>query len=470
MSNMRNLGSINLPRQSNHASENSHEHVTTIAALATAPGKGAVAVIRVSGPDAAHVLAGLLPTRDKFPIRRATLAKVYDYHQEVIDEVLVIYFHGPASFTGEDSFEIHPHGSPFIVQKLLARLYELGCTPAKPGEFTRRAFLNGKMDLTAAEGIQQLVDSNSEHQWKAARQLASGILKDHIEALRADIIGAMAYLEARIDFPDEGDVKGVELDPIVDKVKAIDSSLVALEKSYDSGKIASSGLTVALIGAPNRGKSSLMNAILKKNRAIVTDIAGTTRDYIEESCLVNGRLIRLIDTAGIRKTEETVEKIGVTASQEILKSADVVLFVSALDVEGAEDTTYLEGIDDAKIIRVVNKYDLNFHYEPKPGEFPVSCISGAGLESLKAELSARVDRSVATIGNQAFISTPRHLHAIRQARKALQGFFAGNEDGAFDEMLAFELQSAVSQLSSVIGSVDHEDLLDKIFSDFCVGK
>ncbi|SMF66691.1 tRNA uridine-5-carboxymethylaminomethyl(34) synthesis GTPase MnmE [Pseudobacteriovorax antillogorgiicola] len=446
-----------------------------IAALASGQGAAAVSIIRISGACTFSMLAPFFPKRDEFPEREMTLSSFVDPETgDVVDELMLALFAGPRSFTGEDSAELFCHGGPYIVNRILKSLFQHGCRPAEPGEFTKRAFLNGKVDLTAAEGIRELVEAGSHQQWLAARQLATGRLGQVIEQLRIEIIGAMAYLEARIDFPDEGDTQGVALDHVSDRVKQVLTRVEALQNSYDSGRVASSGLMVTIIGAPNMGKSSLMNALLDKERAIVTDIAGTTRDYLEERCLVKGRLIRLVDTAGIRSTEEVVEKIGVGAAVKLAHEADLVIILTAANASQDELTYFQEAIaavPTEKCIPVINKIDQvsnDFDFEDKA--LKISCKTGDGIELLRSDIAARVDGFVGNLKEEPFITSARHATALEDCKSFLLRFFSGIEDGLYEEMLAFELQHAIRALSSIIGDVEHDDLLDRIFSEFCVGK
>lgn len=444
-----------------------------IAALASAPGSGAVSIIRLSGTYTFEALSLCIDLDSVLP-REMTLAGFKDPEsRDVVDQLMVCFFVAPRSFTGENSAELYCHGGSYIVQRILGVLYKLGCRPADPGEFTKRAFLNGKMDLTAAEGVRELVEASTHQQWLAARQLATGRLGLYIEDLRKDVVGAMAYLEARIDFPDEGDTQGVELDHVRSRIAEVSKQLDCLADSFDSGRVASSGLTVAILGAPNMGKSSLMNALLDKERAIVTDIAGTTRDYLEERCLVKGRLIKLVDTAGIRETTETVEQIGVQAAINLAKDADVIITLASVQATPEElqyFSAIMESIPSDKCIAVINKLDLMPDIERHPETLYISCETGEGLDHLRLNIASRVDHHVDRLRDEPFITSARHKLAIDDAKSYLDKFFSGLDEGLYEEMLAFELQHAVRSLSSIIGDVDHDDLLERIFSEFCVGK
>lgn len=446
----------------------------TIASLASGSGLAAVSIIRISGPDSFRVLAGLTKSTKSIEPRSMILASIIDpENSDVIDESMLTCFVGPHSFTGEDSVEVFCHGGPYIVNRILSVLYRQGCRPAEPGEYTRRAFLNGKLDLTAAEGIRELVEAGSHQQWLAARQLATGRLGQYIQDLRREIVGAMAFLEARIDFPDEGDTQGVALDHVKERVSSVSAQVKRLQDSYSNGRVASSGLMVAIAGAPNMGKSSLMNSLLDKDRAIVTDIAGTTRDYIEERCIVKGRLIRLVDTAGIRSTEEVVEKIGVESSLKLAREADLVLVLVAANASESEQKFFSDAtksLPEEKCLRVVNKVDLLGGENLPNGAMGISCTSGLGLDELRDEIAKRVDSYVGQLTEEPFVTSARHMEALREAREFLDQFFSGLDEGLYEEILAFELQNAVRSLSSIIGDVEHDDLLDRIFSEFCVGK
>ena len=451
-----------------------------IAALCTAPGRGAIAVIRISGFHLQTSLQRVLPKLSWQPaeVRKMQLGPVVDSTSgAVLDDALSCFFQAPHSFTGEDTVEIYCHGGTYVVQKILQSLLAAGCRQALPGEFTQRAFLNGKLDLTAAEGIRELIEAQSDQQWKAARHLVSGKLATAIEELRASLIEASAYLEAQIDFPDEGDTSHLQLSAVDQRVAVVESKLKALQSTYASGRVARSGLKVAILGLPNMGKSTLLNTLLQQERAIVTDIAGTTRDYLEESCLIKGRLVRLIDTAGLRETDDVVEKKGVDRAFALAEQADLVLLLMAADVDPNDEayaywSEWVSRLPAERCLRVLSKVDQALPDTQNPAHFDVaiSCQTGEGLEELQDRIATAVFEHLPDPDLELIISHPRHLQAIEQTLAALQSYHQGRQDEVYEEMLAFELQRAMESLEAVIGRVDHEDVLDKIFGDFCVGK
>ncbi|MDQ3233616.1 MAG: tRNA uridine-5-carboxymethylaminomethyl(34) synthesis GTPase MnmE [Pseudobdellovibrionaceae bacterium] len=446
-----------------------------IAALSTASGASAVAMIRISGTHALPLLEKLLRRRSAAPVtpRMMMMAQFIDpLSQAVVDELMVAVFHGPASFTGEDAAELYCHGGPYIVGRLLHLLYAHGFRPAEPGEFTRRAFLHGKMDLSSAEGIKQLVEAQTEQQWLAARQLATGRFARTIEELRASVIESMAYLAARIDFPDEGDTQDVDLSMVRVRVEKVMQRIQKLEDSYGSGRVAAQGLMVTILGRPNMGKSTLLNTLLGKERAIVTEHAGTTRDYLEEPCRVRGRLIRLVDTAGVREAKDAVEKVGIARGLELAQESDLILLLNAADAEAEDlqETDRLEAqLGAERCLRVLTKADLGVPAWAK-GYLMISCQAERGLEQLEEEIVKRVDGFVGKLSEEPFVSSARHLAALQTAKADLIAYFNAEAAGHYDELLAFELQNAARALSSILGTIDVEDVLDKIFRDFCVGK
>ena len=349
-----------------------------VAALSSGRDAAAIAVVRMTGLGCLKLAEACIRfLGNRRPEHgRMRLCQVFDPEsEEVIDQPAYVFFKGPSSYTGQDSLELFLHGGPFLVGRVLSLLWACGFRPAEPGEFTRRAYLNGKMDLTGAEGIRALVEAASEQEWMAARHLASGRLRAKISGLREKVLSAMAWLEARIDFPDEAETSLVGWQDVDERIAWLRGSVAELLSSFDSGRVASQGLKVTLFGLPNAGKSTLMNTLLGQERAIVTDVPGTTRDYIEERCLVLGRLIRLTDTAGVRTSTEQVEHLGIERSLALARESDVVLSLipsdgSARDLEELKLwQQQLRG--PVPCLNVLTKADL-----PQPSWLPVE--GGAG--------------------------------------------------------------------------------------------
>ena len=448
-------------------------------ALATPLAVSAIGILRVSGRGVLGLVGSLVvgKTGGKLTCienRKMVYASVKDPDSgDIVDDVMVCFYEGPSTFTGEDMVEIFPHGSPYVTSRILQLLIKAGCRQADPGEFSRRAFLNGKMDLAAAEGVRGMTEAVSEGQWLAAREMASGRLSRHVLSLREELIKSMAFLEARIDFPDEGDTQDVGLSQVRELVEKVAVRLERLLSGFQSGRVAAEGYCVALVGAPNVGKSTLLNAFLGEQRAIVTDVAGTTRDYLEERCLLNGRLVRLVDTAGLRVSGDVVEKIGIERSLEIAKKADLVLLLQDQEDLGSEVEAAVAALPQEKLLRVWTKWDLPGVREKVPsGALAVSARHGEGLEALRGALVERVDGALASVYDegQVVMSDGRHQAAVALAKKCLEAFFGAFESGLYDECLAFELRGAAEALHSIVGRVDQDDVFDVIFSSFCVGK
>jgi tRNA modification GTPase len=457
----------------NDSSVLSHEE--PIVALATGNGPAAIAILRLTGARCHERISKILIPKSQAPTvpGRVRLCALIDpISGTAIDEPLVVFFKGPQSYTGQDTVEIFLHGGPFIIQEALRTILSQGFRLANPGEFTHRAFLNHKLDLTAAEGIKELIDATSHQQWIAARQLATGKLRATIEALRAQLIEAMAYLEAQIDFPDEDDVSDLAIGHVMSRVNSVEELLQKLVESYSGGRVASRGLRVALFGHPNAGKSTLMNELLGHERAIVSPEPGTTRDYIEAPCHIRGRLVTLVDTAGVRKAAGEIERIGIERSYEIARSADIILFLvgkDANETERAELEIWQTEFQGTASITLLTKSDLEQGFS-SPNSLAISCKKGHGIDELKSRLVAEVDSYVRPLGDEAFITSARHMSAVTNALAALAKFRKAQSDGAYEEMLAFELAQGAKALNSIVGEVHNEDVLDKIFSEFCLGK
>ncbi len=451
----------------------------TIAALSSGSQGGAVAVIRVSGSLAWALTGPFLTTKTDHPTPRHMFRGEFQTtgtEGEVLDDVLYCFFPAPHSFTGENVVEIYCHGGPYIISEILKSLYRVGVLAAQPGEFTKRALLRGKLDMTTAEGIKDLVEAQTKQQWISGRQLYSGRLKNEIISLRASTIEAMAWLEAMIDFPDEGDTQSVALKDVYTRVNSVEIRMKALLRSYDNGHVASQGLMVCLVGAPNAGKSTLLNSLIGKQRAIVSPEAGTTRDYIEERCLIDGRLIRLVDTAGIRHTKNAIEAQGVLLSRELASQSDIILSLVASDSspsEREEIDNVLSAYSNKNVLRILTKSDLSTP-QWATNMLPISCITEHGMDQLRQTLSNAVDACLSHLDEEPFLTSTRQKECVQSAIDALEKFYAMSHNqstqNSAHELLAFELQEVARRLSEIIGDVSNDDILDKVFRDFCIGK
>ena len=433
----------------------------TIYALSSAPGRAGVAVVRVSGPDAAGAVRAL--TGKPLPVpRNAVLARFSDASAAAIDRGLLLYFEAPASFTGEDMAEFHIHGGRATVEALLAALAAVGLRAAEPGEFTRRAVENGKLDLTQAEAVADLIDAETGAQRRQALRQYDGILSDLYERWRQELIRATAWAEAAIDFPDE------ELPPdtLTRAHAPILEILQEIQKHLDDsarGETLREGLCLTVIGPPNAGKSSLVNALARRDVAIVAETAGTTRDVVEVRLDLGGYLVTLADTAGLRHTMEAVEAEGVRRALARAQSADLVLLL--LD-GSAEDPMAGLPANTRADLTVWNKADLP--WPAKRSGPAVSLKTGQGLDALVAVLAARVRDRLEAPGEAPVLTRKRHRHALEQAARALESALAA--PAGHPELLAEDLRLALRALGRITGRVDIEELLDVVFKDFCIGK
>lgn len=442
----------------------------TIAAIATPPGRGGIAVLRLSGPAAmalaAHV-AGTLPAP-----RHASLRLLRDAAGEVIDNALVLPFPGPRSFTGEDVVEFQLHGSPVIADLLLERLISLGAREAGPGEFTRRAFMNGRLDLAQAEAVADLVASASTAAARAALRSLEGEFSAAVHGLVEALTLLRVRLEAGLDFPEEG------LDAFTDPALAGElqdllGRLAVLRAAADRGRVLRDGLTLVIAGAPNAGKSSLLNRLAGYEAAIVTDMPGTTRDLVREDILIDGMPVRVVDTAGLRDSADHVEAEGIRRARDAMRRADLVLLVEDCSKTG-EPKAELALPDDVPVLRVRNKIDLA---GLAPGEardsagndvLRLSALTGAGIELLRERLKALAGYADGAEGS--FAARRRHLDALDRAAVRLQEAGALLAGGRAVELAAEELRLTQAALAEITGAFTTEDLLGRIFSEFCIGK
>lgn len=441
----------------------------TIFALASGSGRAGVAVVRVSGPAAGAVLLALAPSLTALPpareLRRVNLFESESSPPALIDDAMAVFFQGPASFTGEDVVEFHVHGGMAVLDSLFASLVRLGCRPAEAGAFSRRAFLNGKMDLTSVEAVADLVDAETEAQRRQALTQLGGALARLYDGWRDSLIKAMAFAEARIDFAEED----IPDDLRCRSFEAIAGVLRDLEAHLEDGGVGERirrGVRIALTGAPNVGKSSLLNRLARRDAAIVSDIAGTTRDVIEVPMDLGGYAVTVVDTAGLRETGDAVEQEGVRRARAAAADADLRICL-------VDATAPLSPDPGADGLLVVNKTDLapNWKTNDLPGDaVGISAKSGEGMDALLAVLTDRVRTLTASSHSETPpLTRARHRSALEACRTALQRIVSAGADGA-EDLMAEDLRLAAEALGRLTGRIDVEDVLDRIFRDFCIGK
>lgn len=438
----------------------------TIAALATAPGTGALAVIRVSGPDALRVVQGCIGGRALQP-RLATLVRVRDARGCVVDECVATWFAGPASFTGEDTVELSCHGGMLVTRRVLERLLECGARPAEPGEFSRRAFENGKLDLTQAEAVMDIISAGSDLALRAAQNQLQGAIGSQVEAAADVLINVAAHVEAYIDFPEE-DIAPDTTESLLAQLDEVEAMLRRLLATADEGRLLREGVRTAIVGAPNVGKSSLLNMLLGYERAIVSSTAGTTRDTIEESVALGGLRLRLIDTAGLHESADAIECAGMERSRRAGAEADLLLEVA--DVTAPRCPIDLPETG-AHHLLVLNKCDLPAHadWAGVTSAIRISCAAGTGREELEDAVEQLFLRESGERDSLAAINT-RHRHALVQALEYLAAARAALLAGESPEFVDVDLRAALDALGSITGRIDIDDILTRVFSTFCLGK
>ncbi len=449
----------------------------TIAAIATPAGSGGVGIVRVSGAAASDVATAVFrgaKTTATWHSHQLYAGHLVDTHAARLDAGLAVLMRGPNSYTGEDVLELHCHGSPLVLRAVLAVVLQAGARAARPGEFTKRAFLNGRIDLAQAEAVADLIGARSPAAAAAALTQLDGKLSTTLNELRSGIIASKALLEVQIDFSDED----VHIDPrqIAEQVAQSCQRLDGLIVTYERGRVLREGLRVALIGKPNVGKSSLMNALLGVDRAIVTAVAGTTRDTIEESLAFDGIPIVLIDTAGLRRdSNDTIEQIGMRRTQAALAQADVVVVVldGSQSLDAADQAVLTATLDSRRVV-ALNKTDLGVCADATTQivDLPsvaISATRGTGLDQLRRAVVAQVradDRSA----DDLLITNARHAAALVAARRSLDLVLQSLRDGQPPDVVAVDVQDAIDHVGEITGLVSNEEVLDHIFSQFCIGK
>jgi tRNA modification GTPase len=444
--------------------------MSTIAALATAPGQGAIAVIRISGPLAFSIAQKIFSRPiQNFKSHTAHYGHILKADGSSLDAVLLLLMKGPNSYTGEDSIEISCHGGQLMTRKVLQRIFEAGASPAQPGEFSLRAYLNGKIDLAQAEAVQTLIAAKNELALEQAEKQLEGALSKKISSFQKEITEIAAILEAWVDFPEEG-LEFATMEEIIHSLEKVVLKMEQLQTTFHEGKILHEGLSLCLLGSPNVGKSSLMNALLGFDRAIVTEIAGTTRDVLQEDLRLGQLHFKLIDTAGIRETEEVVEKEGIRRSQMAMKEADLILLLLDASKElDAQDLQLLDLAPKEKTIVVWNKTDL-----AKPScaisSIEISAKEKTGLDKLKAAVEELIWKRGAPSKEEVLITNLRHFEALSSSIIACQTAIKGLKEGISAEFVAADMRAALHALGSIIGANVTEDILSAIFSKFCLGK
>ncbi|MBV9988900.1 MAG: tRNA uridine-5-carboxymethylaminomethyl(34) synthesis GTPase MnmE [Chitinophagaceae bacterium] len=450
----------------------------TIVALATPPGIGAIGVIRVSGPNAFDVVNSLFPSKDLHAQASHTLHVGYlKDGSTVLDEVVLSLFKAPKSYTGEDVIEISSHGSPFVQENIIRAITGRGVRMAKPGEFTQRAFLHGKMDLTQAEAVADLIASNTEASRRTALHSMRGGFSSDLQQLREQLIRFSALIELELDFSQE-DVEFADRSQLQQLITQLTDSTQQLLSSFQLGNAIRNGVQVAIIGKPNAGKSTLLNTLLNENRAIVSDIAGTTRDTIEEVLNIDGVLFRLIDTAGIREhSYDVIESLGIEKSLEKMRAANLVLYLfdvndtSSISLQQVVEAFEKENISYLLIGNKLDREDPSVHkkFALFPGAIFISAKTHAHIDELKkALLAAAVTGDIQ--GESTIVTNARHYEALQKLSAALADVQRGLHDKLPGDLLALDIRQCLHYLGTITGQITNEDQLDFIFSKFCIGK
>lgn len=455
--------------------------MSTIAAISTAPGIGGIGIIRISGDECFNVLEKIFKQRNPQKIENIKgytikFGNIIDENKNIIDEVLVSYFKAPKSYTAENMCEINSHGGVVIMNKILDLCIKNGAEMAEPGEFTKRAFLNGRMDLSQAEAVIDVINAKTDKEAKISLEQLEGNLSQKITQIRKIIISIMADIEATIDYP-EYDLEEITNNRILNTLNEVDDLLDLLEKSFYNGKILREGIKVAIIGRPNAGKSSLLNVILNEERAIVTDIEGTTRDTIEEYISIDGVPLKIIDTAGIRNAHDEVEKIGVEKAIEISKKSDIIIAIFDISREiNEEDEKILDLLKDKNAIIILNKIDLKNYIDIKKIEclkkpiVNISTKTREGIDELYGEISKMFKLKEIANDGETIVSNIRHKNIIINSRKNLLRAKETIESNMPIDIISTYLKEIIEELGKITGETVTEDVIAEIFSKFCLGK
>jgi tRNA modification GTPase len=442
----------------------------TVAAISTPPGRGGLGIVRISGPLAKTIAETSIRLRSGLRPWTATLGALLDDDGQMVDEVVVTYFAAPRSFTAEDVIEVSCHGAPVVLRHCLDRALRLGARLAEPGEFTFRAFLNGRIDLPQAEAVRDLIDATTLYQARIAALQTQGSVSRRLLPLKTQLLELISLLEAGIDFA-EDDISVAPVSEILRRLEPIHRETAALARSFLYGNLVRNGFSLAIVGRPNAGKSSLFNCLLRQDRAIVTDIPGTTRDLVSETAEFAGIPVRLVDTAGIRETGEVIEKLGIERSFQAMSDADLTLVVidGATDVTPEDETLIATARANGRALIVAGKADLP-GFRALPGAHPVSALSGEGIAALRDAVLNQLIPGGEREMQGGFITSLRQEHLLTEASQMLEKAIAAAKQALPHELLLLDLYCALQPFDAVTGATTADDILNKIFSTFCIGK
>lgn len=445
----------------------------TIAAIATSLGVGAISIIRVSGPEAIKIVNNIFKGKDltKQQTHTITYGHIIE-NEKIIDEVLISIMKSPKSFTTEDTVEINCHGGISTTNKVLELLLNNGCRLAEPGEFTKRAFLNGRIDLIEAEGVMDLINSKTEKARNLAINQLSGTSSEFIKKLRKEIVEILANIEVNIDYPEYDDIAVLSTQIIKPQITNIIIELKEIIDHSENTKIIKDGIDVLILGRPNVGKSSLLNRLLEEDKAIVTDIEGTTRDIVEGKINLDGIILNIIDTAGIRQTEDVVEKIGVEKSLSLIDKADLVLFLLNNNEDiTSEDKNIINQLKNKNHIIVINKCDLTKKLDLNDNDCVyISAKENIGIDNLKNKIKELYNLEKIETEDLSYLSSARSISLLKQAMQSLKNADKGIDDNYPIDMVEIDIKDSWNILGEIIGETYEEELIDQLFSQFCLGK
>ena len=450
----------------------------TICAIATSQGVGAIAIIRISGEEAINIVKKIFKGKDLSKVESHTINYGHIIDQgEVIDEVLVSVMKSPKTFTTEDTIEINTHGGIAPTNKVLELLLENGCRLAEPGEFTKRAFLNGRIDLLEAEAVMDMIDSKTDTQRKMAANQIEGKTSNLINELRSDMVQIISNINVNIDYPEYDDVDIITNDILVPKITNLKEKIKKILKESENGKIIKEGIKTSIIGRPNVGKSSLLNALLQEDKAIVTDIAGTTRDIVEGQISINGILLNMIDTAGIRETEDIIEAMGVEKSLKIMEEADLILLMINNNEELSSDLKeLLNKIKNKKYLVLINKNDLKSKLNREELNVPdnrivnLSITENKGIEELKEKITELFNLNELETKDPTYLSNTRSISILKRCLNKVEEIEQSLKDNIPIDMIELDIKNIWEELGTINGTTYEDELLDEMFSRFCLGK